>query len=114
MDSYSCFRYVWPDCNSAQDSRSRIGGTLLIGIAYMKSDLRVYLETMLRLEGKERLFSASRGIFVCTDSENKTSSSKEQCPSAEASSFLGNLEFVHILWNPIITVLTQVYHLFLS
>jgi hypothetical protein len=80
----------------------------------MKSDLRVYLQTVLRLEGKGRLFSASRGMFVCTGNDNKTSSAKEQRPPSEANSFLANLEFVHILWNLIITVLTQVYHLFLS
>jgi len=67
---------------------------------------------VLRLEGEGRLFSASRGMFVCTDNDNKMPSSKEQRPPSEANSFLANLEFVHILWNPIITVLTLVYHLF--
>jgi hypothetical protein len=48
-----------------QDSRGRIGSTLLVGIPCMKSDLRVYRETVLRLERKDRLFSVSWRMFVC-------------------------------------------------
>jgi hypothetical protein len=72
--------------NSLQENRGRLGSTFLVVIACMKFDLCLYWETVLRLARKE-LFPASRSVFMCTDSVDKTSNSKDRCPSSEANIF---------------------------